>query len=146
MATCVSGYVYCFSLYDSVHNKEYHNRKGYEHKQSKAYSCIAYDNRIPQPEKQDKPEKDKQESDLFVGATTEKYLVLYKNRCRDLIAEFPITDAHITALLVCPMQGVLIAGTNRGSLRLYAWPMLENCLELELSGTNKVRLKEPEYL
>ena len=123
VATCVSGYVYCFSLYDSVHNKDYHNRKGYEHKQSKAYSCIAYDNRVTQPDKGDKSEK-QIESDLFVGSTTEKYLVLYKNRCRDLIAEFPIADCHITSLLVCPLQGALIAGTSRGSLRVYAWPMV----------------------
>ncbi len=73
--------MYCFSLYDSVHNKDYHNRKGYEHKQSKAYSCIAYDNRISVVDKEKQTE-----ADLFVGATTEKYLVLYKNRCRELIA------------------------------------------------------------
>lgn len=127
VATCVSGYVYCFSLYDSVHNKDYHNRKGYEHKQNKAYSCIAYDNRITLPDKGDKNDK-QVDCDLFAGATTEKYLVLYKNRCRDLIAEFPITDCHITSLLVCPLQGALIAGTSRGSLRVYAWPMVEGSL------------------
>ena len=84
--------------------------------------------------------------DLFVGATTEKYLVLYKNRCRDLIAEFPITDCHITSLLVCPLQGVLIAGTNKGSLRVYTWPMVESALELEMIGLNKARLREPEFI
>lgn len=29
-----------------MHNKDYHNKKGYEHKQSSAYNCIAYDNKI----------------------------------------------------------------------------------------------------
>lgn len=29
ISTCVNGYVYCFSLYDSIHNKDYHNKKGY---------------------------------------------------------------------------------------------------------------------
>ena len=117
----MNGYVYCFSLYDSIHNKDYHNKKGYEHKQSKAYSCIAFDNKITLTDKNDK----QIDVDLFVGATTEKYLVIYKNRCKDLIAEFPIVDCHITSLLVCPLQGALLAGTSKGTIRIYAWPMVE---------------------
>lgn len=73
-------------------------------------------------------------------------MVLYKNRCKDLIAEFPITDCHITSLLVCPLQGALLAGTSKGSIRVYAWPMVEESLELELAGSNKVKIKEPAYL
>lgn len=66
ITTCANGYVYCFSLYDSIHNKDYHNKKGYEHKQSKAYTCIAYNNKIILTDKNDK----QTETDLFVGATT----------------------------------------------------------------------------
>ena len=51
-------------------------------------------------------------------------MVLYKNRCKDLIAEFPIIDCHITSLLVCPLQGALLAGTSKGTLRIYTWPMV----------------------
>ena len=73
-------------------------------------------------------------------------MVLYKNRCKDLIAEFPITDCHITSLLVCPLQGALLAGTSKGTLRIYAWPMVEESLELELAQNNKVRIKEPPFV
>ncbi len=66
ITTCSSGYVYCFSLYDSMHNKDYHNKKGYEHKQTNAYNCITYDNKITTVDKNDKVI----ESDLFVGCTT----------------------------------------------------------------------------
>ncbi len=44
------------------------------------------------------------------------------------------------------MQGVLIAGTNKGNLRVYAWPINEGSLELEITGPNKARLREPEYV
>lgn len=50
--------------------------------------------------------------------------MLYKNKCKELIVEFPIVDCHITALLVCPQQGVLLAGTSKGTIRMYAWPMV----------------------
>lgn len=93
VATCTSGYVYCFSLYDSLHYKEYQNKKGYEHKQSTTYTCIGYDNRLSSiMSDKDRTEKpitergEKTDSNLFVGCTTEKYMVLYKNKCKDLIA------------------------------------------------------------
>lgn len=103
------------------------------------------------------------EGNLFVGCTTEKYMVLYKNKCKELIAEFPISDCHITSLLICPIQGLLIAGTSKGTLRVYNWPLTENVLKLELVDPNsntvststntlsannvrKVRIKEPEYV
>lgn len=46
IATCTSGYVYCFNLYDSIHNRDYHGKKGYEHRQSVIYNCIGFDNKI----------------------------------------------------------------------------------------------------
>ena len=73
-------------------------------------------------------------------------MVLYKNKCKDLIAEFPIVDCHITSLLVCPLQGAVLAGTSKGTLRIYAWPMVEESLELELTQNNKVRIKEPHFV
>jgi len=112
-----------------MHNKDYHNKKGYEHKQSSAYNCIAFDNRVSVPAMVEKGEKGANgsgnagESDLFVGCTTEKYMVVYKNKCKDLVAEFPITDCHVTSLLLCPLQSVLLAGTSKGTLRIYSWPM-----------------------
>lgn len=57
-------------------------------------------------------------------------MVLYKNKCKDLVAEFPIVDCHITSLLVCPLQGALLAGTSKGTLRIYPWPLVEDSLEL----------------
>jgi hypothetical protein len=56
------------------------------------YTCIGYDNRIisaiSDKEKGEKiaVERDKADSNLFVGCTNEKYMVLYKNKCKDLIA------------------------------------------------------------
>jgi hypothetical protein len=51
-------------------------------------------------------------------------MVVYKNKCKDLVAEFPIIDCHITSLLLCPLQGILLAGTSKGTLRVYTWPMV----------------------
>ena len=120
MATCTNGYVYCFNLYESLHSKDYQNKKGCEHKETTTYTCIGYDNKISQYD----PKTDKSiESNLFVGCTTEKYMVLYKNKCKELIAEFPIIDCHITSLLICPIQGLMIAGTSKGTLRVYNWPL-----------------------
>lgn len=51
-------------------------------------------------------------------------MVIYKNKCKDLVAEFPITDCHVTSLLLCPLQGILLAGTSKGTLRVYSWPMV----------------------
>lgn len=86
----------------------------------------------------------KADTNLFVGCTTEKYLTLYKNKCKDLVAEFPISDCHITSLLICSIQGLMIAGTSRGTLRIYNWPLTENMLELQLvnsGGSKKVKIK-----
>jgi hypothetical protein len=132
-----------------MHNKDYHNKKGYEHKQSSAYNCIAYDNRIPQHfygGDKEKPSNVNTDNDLFVGCTTEKYMVIYKNKCKELVAEFPIVDCHVTSLLLCPLQGLLLAGTSKGTLRVYSWPMTENSFELTLGQNNKVKLKEPSFL
>lgn len=137
IATCTNGYVYCFNLYESLHSKDYQNKKGYEHKQTTTYTCIGYDNKITVTDKNDKPI----ESNIFVGCSTEKYMVLYKNKCKDLIAEFPIVDCHITSLLLCPIQGLMIAGTSKGTLRIFNWPMLETLLEYEITGDKKVRIK-----
>lgn len=70
-------------------------------------------------------------------------MVVYKNKCKDLVAEFPITDCHVTSLLLCPLQGILLAGTSKGTLRVYSWPMTENSFELTLGQNNKVKIKEP---
>lgn len=68
-------------------------------------------------------------------------MVVYKNKCKDLVAEFPVIDCHITSLLLCPLQGILLAGTSKGTLRVYTWPMIENSLELMIMANNKVKIK-----
>lgn len=43
----------------------------------------------------------------------------------------------------------MIAGTSKGSIRVYSWPLAEKVLELETfvnAGVKKVRIKEPEYV
>lgn len=71
-------------------------------------------------------------------------MVLYKNKCKDLIAEFPIIDCHITSLLICSIQGLMILGTSKGALRVYNWPLTEKTLELETfvnAGVKKIKIK-----
>lgn len=156
VATCTNGYVYCFNLYESIHSKDYQKKKGDEHKQTTTYTCIGYDSKVTpltsfDKDKTDKSDKvaNKAEGNLFVGCTTEKYMALYKNKCRDLIAEFPIVNCHITSILICPIQGLMIAGTSKGTLRIYNWPLTEGMLELQTIGTGankKVIIKEPSFV
>ena len=76
-------------------------------------------------------------------------MALYKNKCKDLIAEFPIVDCHITSMLICSIQGLMIAGTSKGTLRIYNWPLTETMLELQTVGTGankKIVFKEPNFV
>ena len=72
-------------------------------------------------------------------------MCVYKNKCKDLVAEFPIVDCHITSMFLSRTLGVLFAGTNKGDIRAYLWPIEESTLELEPSGNGQVRFKPPEY-
>lgn len=101
------------------------------------YTCIGYD-RLGG----DKPG----ESDLFIGCSIEKYMCLYRNNCKELVAEFPIIDCHVTSLCICKSLGVIFLGTNKGSVRVSLWPLDESNLQWELSGTNAVKFKAPEFL
>lgn len=137
VATCTNGYVFCFSLYESSRSREsYNSKKGYEHKETTAYTCIGFDRWNGE-----KPA----ENNLFIGCTMEKYMCLYKNNCKQLIAEFPIVDCHITALCISRLLGVVFLGTNRGTVRVCLWPLDETVLQWELSGTT-VKFKQPEFL
>lgn len=73
-------------------------------------------------------------------------MCLYKNKCKDLICEFPIVDCHITSLFIARTLGVLFVGTSKGDIRVYLWPLDESNLELEPSGDKgQVKFKHPEY-
>ena len=50
-------------------------------------------------------------------------MCLYKNKCKELVAEFPITDCHITALCISKSLGIVFLGTNEGKLRYCLWPL-----------------------
>ncbi len=52
-------------------------------------------------------------------------------------------------MVICSIQGLMIAGTSKGSLRVYHWPLTEKMLELETftnAGLKKVRIKEPKFV
>lgn len=71
-------------------------------------------------------------TDFFVGCTNEKYLIVMKNQCKSLVAEFQTVDCYITAILVCPQINMLLLGTNKGTLRVTRWPILDDQLEMEV--------------
>ena len=76
-------------------------------------------------------------------------MTLYKNKCKDLVAEFPIVDCHITSIIICSIQGLMVAGTSKGTLRVYNWPLTESMLELHSVGTGankRIAFKEPTYV
>lgn len=72
-------------------------------------------------------------------------LCLYKNNCKELVAEFPIVDCHVTALCISRLLGVVFLGTNKGTVRVSLWPLDESVLQWELNGTT-VKFKQPEFL
>ena len=81
---------------------------------------------------------------MFIGCSIEKYMCLYKNKCKDLVCEFPIVDCHITSLFISRTLGVLFVGTSKGDIRTYLWPLEEVNLELESTNEeHKARFKHP---
>ena len=63
---------------------------------------------------------------LFVGATKNKYMVIYQNFGQKLIVQFPVKDCAIVSMEVS--GGLLFAATTKGTVRIYNWPILEENL------------------
>ena len=86
------------------------------HRQSEPYTAFWFD--FIQKEIID----DKKARNLFVGATKNKYMVLYENMGTKLLAEFPITDCYIVDIEV--YSNIMFVATSKGTLRVYNWPIL----------------------
>lgn len=71
------------------------------------------------------------DQDLFVGASSENYLVLYTNRLQDLIVEFPIQEdgVQIQSMAVSRHLKLFFCGTSHGAIRIYNWPLIEESLQ-----------------
>lgn len=65
----------------------------------------------------------------FVGFLKTKYMVLYNNFGKDLIAEFSVKN-NCYVLDICVAEDKLFAATNKGTIRVYSWPILEEHCEL----------------
>ena len=63
---------------------------------------------------------------LFIGATKNKYMVLYENFGQNLLVEFPLIDCYIVQMQLSGK--LLFVATSKGTLRLYNWPILEETL------------------
>ena len=134
MATCINRYVYMWDLQDE--NSLQHLKKPLYEEQS-IFNGIQVDMQLLS-----------QPTDFFLGCTNEKYLVIMKNQCKNLVAEFATVDCYITAMLVCPQMNMLFLGTNKGTLRVSRWPILDDQLEMEVlqPTNNQVRFKVPHFV
>jgi WD40 repeat protein len=138
IATCLQGFTYCQSFLDALKTSS-QKVMLFAHQEVTVYTAIAYDSTVLSDKEAEL------RSDLFVGATSEKYLVLYKNKCRELVAEFPVTDCTITSLLISKALKVLFAGTSSGRIRVYLWPLDESNLVWESVNKTQVRIRPPPF-
>jgi len=113
--------------------------KTYEHQENSIYNKIFYDQG---------PQRGEVPADgLFVGCTNEKYLALYRKKCKDLVANFPVTECYITCIEVSPRLGAIFLGTSKGCVRMSVWPLEEDNLQYEMlaPNSNKVSCKSPDF-
>lgn len=59
---------------------------------------------------------------LFIGATRNKYMVLYENLGSRLLVEFPVIDCYIVGMEIS--ESLMFAATSKGTVRVYNWPIL----------------------
>lgn len=94
-----------------------------DHLESYGYKHLVYDNKVGSTKESGEV------GSLFAGTNQCKYLTVYRNRCRELVAEFPVSDCTIESMCLAKEINVLLVGTSSGSVRLYAWPIEEaSCL------------------
>ncbi len=119
---------YIFPL-DLANYSKYENIQP-SHVQREAYTCFHYQKGIIRtPKGSDEP----REEDLFIGCSEHKYMVLYQNTGKTLLAEFPVEDCYITS--ICMADGWLFASTSKNSIRVYRWPIFEEDCEMEVIST-----------
>lgn len=68
-------------------------------------------------------------NNIFIGFTKTKFMVVYSNFGQELVAEFPVVSGvYVTDF--CVAQELFFVGTNKGSIFMYKWPMLESHFEV----------------
>ena len=88
-------------------------------------------------------------NDLFFGCTPEKNICIYQNNCKEKLVEFISTDFDANAAVISKKHNVLILGTNKGTIRVFMWPLNKSSLELEPVGNppgDAFKYKYPEFL
>lgn len=112
ISTCEAGFVYVWNLAKPEENfgKEWQHR-------NTMYNKILYDH----------------EKDLMYGCTGEKPICIYTGMCRDKEAEFILgnTDYDTRAAALSLKHQVLFTGTNKGTIKVFLWPMNKENLEIE---------------
>lgn len=107
----------------------------YDHLEPYGYKHILYDNKVKVGGKEG--------GSLFVGTNQYKYLSIYTNRCKNLVAEFPITDCTIESMCLAKEVNMMLVGTSLGTIRLYNWPIDEGSCLMEVVTGNQVRFNPP---
>jgi sRNA-binding carbon storage regulator CsrA len=74
-------------------------------------------------------------------------MVVYRDDCRELLAEFPVTDCTAESLFIAQEISVLVVGTSKGTVRLYGWPIDESACLMEVVNVQlgQVRLTPPVF-
>jgi hypothetical protein len=90
----------------------------------------------------------KEEPNIFIGCSNEKYMCIYLKKCKELVAELPVTDCFITCMVISNILKCIFLGTNKGKVRICVWPLDETALEYEIinPNSNKVLFKHPDYI
>mmetsp|Transcript_12726 Transcript_12726/g.12577 ORF Transcript_12726/g.12577 Transcript_12726/m.12577 type:complete len:309 (-) Transcript_12726:1464-2390(-) len=77
-----------------------------------------------------------EEFDLLVVSTSDNRLNLFSTDngkgCKNYLAIPTGNETEVTSLLLAKAQSVLLAGTNRGSVRIYLWPILKKKTQVNL--------------
>ncbi|EAR86922.2 WD domain, G-beta repeat protein (macronuclear) [Tetrahymena thermophila SB210] len=138
VSTCMNGYVFCWNILESTQNIQ----KTFEHQENSIYNCIYYDLDVLKKEGEQSDE-----SNLFVGCSNEKYLSIYKERWKKIVAEFPVTDCYVTSLVVSTQLKCIFLGTNKGRVRVSVWPLDDDAMEYEQYNPNTVQVmqKIPDF-
>ncbi|EGR28426.1 WD repeat protein [Ichthyophthirius multifiliis] len=88
-------------------------------------------------------------NDIFIGFSTYKYFVIYKQKWKQLIAEFVVEDnIYVTCCVVSNQLKSMFLGLSGGQIRHYLWPLDEDMMKYEILDKNsgKVKLLQPDYI
>ena len=117
------GSAYGWNSNFEIYNKDKkHKKKGEEHSHSNKIEVIMKNVVIHSVGFDE-------EYDLLYVSSSDNKLNLYTTdggkSCTNYLQVFTGNDCELTSLLLGKQQNVLFAGTNKGSIRVYLWPILK---------------------